>query len=95
MTGTGGGDGEKLGIEALRELIFGDYSFDSNPAATGRSFLFLVRDYVMMVWFPGCAVFFPPGRKFQGIEPNSQRCLNCKEKQKRQKSQKIDPKGTF
>jgi hypothetical protein len=66
--------GKKLGIEALRELIFGDYPFDSNPAATGRSFfLFLVRSYVMMVWFPGCAVFFPPGRKFQGSKPNPQR----------------------
>jgi hypothetical protein len=65
--------GKKLGIGALRELIFGDYPFDSNPAATGRSFLFLVRGYVMMVWFPGCAVFFPPGRKFQGSEPNPQR----------------------
>jgi hypothetical protein len=42
--------GKKLGIEALRELIFGDYPFDSNPAATGRSFLFLVRGYVRRIF---------------------------------------------
>jgi hypothetical protein len=61
VIGTGGGDGQNFGTEALRKLIFGDYPFDSNPAATGRSFLCLVCDYVMMVWFPGCAVFFHQG----------------------------------